>query len=176
MIVLSACDNECIKPGAGVSSASINVEVPVFIEGATKIDVASQWIDSGVLVKAGENISVDVKNSINFCADTAENIAKCANNKICSKKIVPAVFCSDGSIPRYDHPDKEKVEAHDPSVICAHSKGETSNYSYYVDSGIKVDPGDHLKFNLVPSQVITVDDCNNIPCLLYTSPSPRDRG
>ena len=163
MLILSACSDSCIEPGMGISSSDIDIDVPVLMEGASESDKSSQWVDSGVSIKKDESITLRVSGVINLCADEPKKITQCTNNKLCSERIVPSVFCSDGSSPRYDSSDKEKVESHDPSVICAHSGGKTSRYGYYIDSGITVNPEDQVRFSLVPSQVITIDDCYNIP-------------
>ena len=162
VIFVNSCSKECIEPGDGISSSNTKVEVPVLIIGANKNDKSTLWVDSGIDVKEKERITLSVNGTINLCADTEERMHNCSNPKLCSKTIVPASFCSDGSQPRFSG------ESVDPSVLCAHSSGTFSRKGWYVDSKITVNPGDQIKFNLVPSSEIKINDCYNIPSEVVT--------
>ncbi|MBQ4874980.1 MAG: type IV secretion system protein [Rickettsiaceae bacterium H1] len=157
LLCINACNHECIDPGEGISSSNIKVEVPVVIKGADKLDKSTLWVDSGLDVKIDEKIPLNVFGTINLCADTRERIRNCSNRKLCNKVIVPSIFCSDGTKLNYSG------ESMDPSVVCAHASGSFSSFGWYIDSGIEVNPGDYVKFDLVPYKTIKVTDCYNIP-------------
>ncbi len=156
-VFVTSCGDECIQPGDGVSQNVIEVDVPVYMKGATINDKGSLWVDTGVNITSQETLPLSITGAINFCADTEENIQSCANPKICRKVVVPALHCSDGSqLSYYDDPIDE-------SKMCAHSQGKLAVDGWYVDSGLKVNPGDTVKFDVIPYKTIKVTDCYNIP-------------
>ncbi|WP_375604352.1 type IV secretion system protein [Wolbachia endosymbiont of Anurida maritima] len=146
---ITGCNMDCVEPGLQSRNTSVNVDVPV--HKADKI----HWVDSGQVISKGEKIKFTLNGSVNFCPPK--------EGKNPRKVLVPASFCTDGSEPNYskaaninDVPNNYGVDEKGVSEneLCG-SKGFGSNRRY-VDTGIKVNPGDRLSFSLVPRE-ITID-------------------
>ncbi len=159
LVSVNACQDVCVNPGDGVSTNSIDVEVPVYISGALASVKSDWWIDSGIDIDSDETTPLVVNKTINLCADTLERIENCTNPKLCSRTVVPSTFCSDGSVPRYNINSGE----YDAATVCSHSEGRFSSDGFYVDSNILVKPGDQLEFRLVPHKIVDITNCYNIP-------------
>jgi type IV secretion system protein VirB6 len=143
---------DCVEPGLQSRNTSVNVNVPV-----RKADegVKIHWVDSGQVISKDEKIKFTLGGSVNFC------LPKKGKNP--RKVLVPAVFCADGSMPNYskaaninDVSNNYGVDEKDVSEneLCG-GRGFGSNRRY-VNTGIKVNPGDKLSFSLVPRE-ITID-------------------
>jgi type IV secretion system protein VirB6 len=143
---------DCVEPGLQSRNTSVNVNVPV-----RKADegVKIHWVDSGQVISKDGKIKFTLGGSVNFCFPK--------EGKNPRKVLVPAVFCADGSIPSYSKAanindvsnnygvDEKGVSGNE---LCG-GRGFGSNRRY-VDTGIKVNPGDKLSFSLVPRE-ITID-------------------
>lgn len=148
---LTGCTMDCVEPGLESRNASINVEIPLHKENAeTKI----HWVNSGQVIKKDDKIKFNVHGSISFCP--SKNNTK--------KVLVQAGFCADGSVPDYDKakdistvPDNYGI---DESELCKGHGGFGSSSKLYVDTEIKVNPGDKLSFDLVPRKIKI--DCDNL--------------
>ncbi|NUX00927.1 conjugal transfer protein TrbL [Wolbachia endosymbiont of Madathamugadia hiepei] len=151
-LAITGCSMDCVEPGLQSRSTSVNVNVPV-----RKADegVKIHWVDSGQVISKDEKIKFTLGGSLNFCPPK--------EGKNPRKVLVPAVFCADGSIPNYskaaninDVPNNYGVDEKGVSgnELCG-GRGFGSNRRY-VDTGIKVNPGDKLSFSLV-SREITID-------------------
>ncbi|WP_265021196.1 TrbL/VirB6 family protein [Wolbachia endosymbiont (group A) of Icerya purchasi] len=148
-LAITGCNMDCVEPGLQSRNTSVNVDVPV--HKADKI----HWVDSGQVISQGEKIKFTLDGSVNFCP--------LKEDKNPREVLVPAVFCTDGSEPNYskaaninDVPNNYGVEEKgvNENELCG-GKGFGSNRRY-VDTGIKVNPGDKLSFSLVPRK-ITID-------------------
>ncbi|WCR53903.1 MAG: hypothetical protein PG981_000925 [Wolbachia endosymbiont of Ctenocephalides orientis wCori] len=148
---LTGCTMDCVEPGLENRNASINVEIPLHKENAgTKI----HWVNSGQVINKDDKIKFNVHGSISFCP--SKNNTKTV--------LVPAGFCADGSEPNYKEaenistvPDKYGI---DESKLCEGHGGFGSSSRLYVDTEIKVNPGDKLSFDLVPRKIKI--DCDNL--------------
>jgi type IV secretion system protein VirB6 len=143
---------DCVEPGLQSRNTSVNVNVPV-----CKADegVKIHWVDSGQVISKNEKIKFTLGGSVNFCPHKEDKNPR--------KVLVPAVFCADGSIPIYSKAanindvsnnygvDEKGVSGNE---LCG-GRGFGSDRRY-VDTGIKVNPGDKLSFSLVPRE-ITID-------------------
>ncbi|GFY79948.1 membrane protein, putative [Trichonephila inaurata madagascariensis] len=138
---------DCVEPGLQSRNTSVNVDVPVH-----KADegVKIHWVDSGQIISKGKEIKFTLDGSVNFCP--------LKEDKNPREVLVPASFCADGSEPNYskaaninDVPNNYGVNENE---LCG-GKGFGSNRRY-VDTGIKVSPGNRLSFSLVPRK-ITID-------------------
>ncbi|WP_250295007.1 TrbL/VirB6 family protein [Wolbachia endosymbiont of Oedothorax gibbosus] len=150
---ITGCNMDCVEPGLQSRNTSVNVDVPV--HKADKI----HWVDSGQIISKGEEIKFTLDGSVNFCPFKEDKNPR--------KVLVPASFCADGSEPDYSKAanindvlnnygvDKKDVNENE---LCG-GKGFGSNRRY-VDTGIKVNPGDRLSFSLVPRK-ITIDYDNS---------------
>ncbi|MGL9717351.1 MAG: type IV secretion system protein [Wolbachia sp.] len=154
-LAITGCNMDCVEPGLQSRNTSVNVNVPV-----RKADegVKIHWVDSGQVISKNEKIKFTLGGSVNFCPPK--------EGKNPRKVLVPAVFCADGSIPDYskaaninDVPNNYGVDEKGVSgnELCG-GRGFGSNRRY-VDTGIKVDPGDKLSFRLVPREIMI--DCDN---------------
>ncbi|WP_341818546.1 type IV secretion system protein [Wolbachia endosymbiont (group B) of Ennomos erosarius] len=148
-LAITGCTMDCVEPGLQSRNTSVNVDVPV--HKADKI----HWVDSGQVISKGEEIKFTLDGSVNFCP--------LKEGKNPRKVLVPASFCADGSEPNYskaaninDVPNNYGVDEKgvNENELCG-GKGFGSNRRY-VDTGIKVSPGDKLSFSLVPRK-ITID-------------------
>ncbi len=145
-LAITGCDMDCVEPGLQSKNTSVNVDVPV--RKADKI----HWVDSGQVISQGEKIKFTLDGSVNFCPFKEDKNPR--------KVLVPASFCADGSEPNYSKaadinsvPNNYGVNE-SKNELCG-GKGFGSNRRY-VDTGIKVNPGDKLSFSLVPRK-ITID-------------------
>ncbi|BEP31983.1 MAG: hypothetical protein WBIAU2_02100 [Wolbachia endosymbiont of Drosophila biauraria] len=143
---------DCVEPGLQSRNTSVNVDVPVHKAGE---EVKIHWVDSGQVISKGEEIKFTLDGSVNFCPFKEDKNPR--------KVLVPASFCADGSEPNYskaaninDVPNNYGVDEKgvNKNELCG-GKGFGSNRRY-VDTGIKVNPGDKLSFSLVPRK-ITID-------------------
>lgn len=146
-LAITGCTMECVEPGLQSRNTSVNVDVPVH-----KADegVKIHWVDSGQIISKGEEIKFTLDGSVNFCPFKEDKNPR--------KVLVPASFCADGSEPNYskaaninDVPNNYGVNENE---LCGGK--EFGSNRRYVDTGIKVSPGDRLSFSLVPRK-ITID-------------------
>ncbi|NSM56316.1 conjugal transfer protein TrbL [Wolbachia endosymbiont of Atemnus politus] len=155
-LAITGCTMDCVEPGLQSRNTSVNVDVPVH-----KADegVKIHWVDSGQVMSKGEGekIKFTLDGSVNFCPPE--------KGKNPRKVLVPAVFCADDSIPDYEkakdiNNDKltNNFGLNEQEVCKDRGFGNSESYSRrrYVDTGIKVNPGDRLSFSLVPRK-ITID-------------------
>ncbi|WP_265026276.1 TrbL/VirB6 family protein [Wolbachia endosymbiont (group A) of Bibio marci] len=151
-LAITGCNMDCVEPGLQSRNTSVNVDVPVHKAGE---EVKIHWVDSGQVISKGEEIKFTLDGSVNFCP--------LKEGKNPRKVLVPASFCADGSEPNYskaaninDVPNNYGVDEKgvNENELCG-GKGFGSNRRY-VDTGIKVSPGDKLSFSLVPRK-ITID-------------------
>ncbi len=145
-LAITGCNMDCVEPGLQSKNTSVNVDVPV--RKADKI----HWVDSGQVISQGEKIKFTLDGSVNFCPFKEDKNPR--------KVLVPASFCADGSETNYSKaadinsvPNNYGVNE-SKNELCG-GKGFGSNRRY-VDTGIKVNPGDKLSFSLVPRK-ITID-------------------
>ncbi|WP_353272163.1 type IV secretion system protein [Wolbachia endosymbiont (group A) of Nomada fucata] len=151
-LAITGCNMGCVEPGLQSRNTSVNVDVPVHKAGE---EVKIHWVDSGQVISKGEEIKFTLDGSVNFCPFKEDKNPR--------KVLVPASFCADGSEPNYskaaninDVPNNYGVDEKgvNKNELCG-GKGFGSNRRY-VDTGIKVNPGDKLSFSLVPRK-ITID-------------------
>lgn len=151
-LAITGCNMDCVEPGLQSRNTSVNVDVPVHKAGE---EVKIHWVDSGQVISKGEEIKFTLDGSVNFCPFKEDKNPR--------KVLVPASFCADGSEPNYskaaninDVPNNYGVDEKgvNKNELCG-GKGFGSNRRY-VDTGIKVNPGDKLSFSLVPRK-ITID-------------------
>ncbi len=151
-LAITGCNMDCVEPGLQSRNTSVNVDVPVHKAGE---EVKIHWVDSGQVISKGEEIKFPLDGSVNFCPFKEDKNPR--------KVLVPASFCADGSEPNYskaaninDVPNNYGVDEKgvNKNELCG-GKGFGSNRRY-VDTGIKVNPGDKLSFSLVPRK-ITID-------------------
>ncbi|MCM1002008.1 conjugal transfer protein TrbL, partial [Wolbachia pipientis] len=151
-LAITGCNIDCVEPGLQSRNTSVNVNVPV-----RKADegVKIHWVDSGQVISKNDKIKFTLDGSVNFCPHKKDKNPR--------KVLVPAVFCADGSIPNYskaaninDVPNNYGVDERgvNENELCG-GRGFGSDRRY-VDTGIKVNPGDKLSFSLVPRE-ITID-------------------
>ncbi|MBA8757505.1 MULTISPECIES: TrbL/VirB6 family protein [Wolbachia] len=151
-LAITGCNMDCVEPGLQSRNTSVNVDVPVHKAGE---EVKIHWVDSGQVISQGDEIKFTLDGSVNFCPFKEDKNPR--------KVLVPASFCADGSEPNYskaaninDVPNNYGVDEKgvNKNELCG-GKGFGSNRRY-VDTGIKVNPGDKLSFSLVPRK-ITID-------------------
>ncbi|MDG7052381.1 MAG: type IV secretion system protein [Wolbachia endosymbiont of Alcedoecus sp.] len=151
-LAITGCNMDCVEPGLQSRNTSVNVNVPV---READEGVKIHWVDSGQVISKDEKIKFTLGGSVNFCPHKKDRNLR--------KVLVPAVFCADGSIPDYskaaninDVPNNYGVDEKGVSgnELCG-GRGFGSDRRY-VDTGIKVNPGDKLSFSLVPRE-ITID-------------------
>ncbi|MBA8753143.1 type IV secretion system protein [Wolbachia endosymbiont of Drosophila innubila] len=151
-LAITGCNMDCVEPGLQSRNTSVNVDVPVHKAGE---EVKIHWVDSGQVISKGEEIKFTLDGSVNFCPFKEDKNPR--------KVLVPVSFCADGSEPNYskaaninDVPNNYGVDEKgvNKNELCG-GKGFGSNRRY-VDTGIKVNPGDKLSFSLVPRK-ITID-------------------
>ncbi|GFQ72415.1 uncharacterized protein RT0029 [Trichonephila clavata] len=135
---------DCVEPGLQSRNTSVNVDVPVH-----KADegVKIHWVDSGQIISKGEEIKFTLSGSVNFCPPKEDKNPR--------KVVVPAVFCADGSIPNYSSKLINNSGLDEQEVCKNVGFGNIQSYSKrrYVDTEIKVNPGDKLSFSLVPREI-----------------------
>ncbi|WP_265036959.1 TrbL/VirB6 family protein [Wolbachia endosymbiont (group A) of Anomoia purmunda] len=148
-LAITGCNMDCVEPGLQSRNTSVNVGVPV--HKADKI----HWVDSGQVISKDDKIKFTLDGSVNFCP--------LKEDKNPREVLVPAVFCTDGSEPNYskaaninDVPNNYGIDEKgvNENELCD-GKGFGSNRRY-VDTRIKVNPGDRLSFSLVPREM-TID-------------------
>ncbi|QOD38510.1 TrbL/VirB6 family protein [Candidatus Wolbachia massiliensis] len=151
-LTITGCTMDCVEPGLQSRNTSVSVDVPVH---KANEGVKIHWVDSGQVISENDTIKFTLGGSINFCPSK--------EGKNPRKVLVPAVFCADGSEPNYsraaninDVPNNYGVDERNISEneLCG-GKGFGSRRRY-VDTGIRVNPGDKLSFSLV-SREITID-------------------
>ncbi|WP_339046924.1 type IV secretion system protein [Candidatus Mesenet endosymbiont of Phosphuga atrata] len=145
--IITSCGINCIEPWSGVSSSSIEIEVPPKVKRGSA--ASYYWVDSGESISADQTLKMTVSGAINLCPKDSSNP---------KNVIVPAVFCSDGAIPEYS----DSNDGADPKKICKSHGGWFSSKGRYVDTGLSVNPGDILNFSLIPRK-ITINDCKKLP-------------
>lgn len=152
--VLTSCTMDCVEPGLQSRNTSVNIDVPVHKDDD---NVQIHWVNSDQIIGSDEKIEFTIDGSINVCPE-----------KKAVKVLVPAIFCSDGSEPDYDgaknlNSDK-LVDGLDGNEVCKNVGFVSSNWQVsnrrYVDTGVKVNPGDKLNFKLVPREIKI--DCNKL--------------
>lgn len=139
---ITGCNMDCVEPGLQSRNTSVNVDIPV--HKADKI----HWVDSGQVISKGEEIKFTLDGSVNFCpSKEGENPRKV---------VVPAVFCADGSIPNYSSKLINNSGLDEQEVCKNVGFGNSQSYSKrrYVDTGIKVNPGDKLSFSLISREMM----------------------
>ncbi|QMV46163.1 conjugal transfer protein TrbL [Wolbachia pipientis] len=151
-LAITGCTMDCVEPGLQSRNISVNVDVPVH-----KADegVKIHWVDSGQIISKDEEIKFTLDGSVNFCP--------CKKDKNPREVLVPAVFCVDDSKPDYEGArdiNSDKLAdgfGLNTQEVCK-DKGFGNDQSYskrrYIDTGIKVNPGDKLSFSLVPREMI----------------------
>ncbi|MGL9757558.1 MAG: type IV secretion system protein [Wolbachia sp.] len=146
-LVITGCTMDCVEPGLQSRNTSISIDVPVREAGE---GVKIHWVDSGQVISKDEKIKFTLGGSANFCP-----LKEGKNPK---KVVVPAVFCTDDSEPDYKSAKNISSVPNNYGIneneFC-NSKGFGGNRRY-VDTGIKVNPGDKLSFSLIPRE-ITID-------------------
>ncbi|WP_341823470.1 type IV secretion system protein [Wolbachia endosymbiont (group A) of Agelastica alni] len=151
-LAITGCNMDCVEPGLQSRNTSVNVDVPVHKAGE---EVKIHWVDSGQVISKGEKIKFTLDGSVNFCP--------LKEDKNPREVLVPGSFCIDGSEPNYskaaninDVPNNYGVDEKgvNENELC--SGKEFGSNRRYVDTGIKVNPGDRLSFSLVPRK-ITID-------------------
>lgn len=141
--IITGCDVNCIEPGSGVSSSSIEIKVPPKVK-----PTSYYWIDSDESISQDQTLKMTISGAINLCPKDSSNP---------QNVIVPAVFCSDGAVPEYS----DDNDGTDSRVICRNHGGRFDSKGRYVDTGLSVNPGDILNFSLIPRK-ITIDDCRKL--------------
>ncbi|WP_047759810.1 MAG: type IV secretion system protein [Wolbachia endosymbiont of Armadillidium vulgare] len=143
-LVITGCTMDCVEPGLQSRNTSVSVDVPVY-----KADegVKIHWIDSGQVISQDEKIKFTLGGSANFCPLKEGQSPK--------RVLVPAVFCTDDSIPNYSSELINNSGLNEQEVCRDTGFGNGQSYSKrrYVDTGIKVNPGDKLRFSLVPREI-----------------------
>lgn len=146
-LVITGCTMDCVEPGLQSRNTSISIDVPVREAGE---GVKIHWVDSGQVISKNEKIKFTLGGSANFCP-----LKEGKNPK---KVVVPAVFCTDDSKPDYENAKNISSVINNYGIneneFC-NSKGFGGNRRY-VDTKIKVNPGDKLSFSLIPRE-ITID-------------------
>lgn len=155
--VLTSCTMDCVEPGLQSRNISVNIDIPVHKDDD---NVQIHWVNSDQIIGSGEKIEFTVDGSINVCHE------KKGSNPV--KVLVPAIFCSDGSEPDYEGAkylnSNKLVDGLDGNEICKNKGFVGNNWKVsnrrYVDTGIKVNPGDKLSFKLAPREIKI--DCNKL--------------
>lgn len=146
-LVITGCTMDCVEPGLQSRNTSVSIDVPVREAGE---GVKIHWVDSGQVISKDEKIKFTLGGSVNLCP-----LKEGKNPK---KVVVPAVFCTDDSEPYYESAKNISSVLNNYGIneneFC-NSKGFGGNRRY-VDTGIKVNPGDKLSFSLIPRE-ITID-------------------
>lgn len=145
--IVTGCGVNCIEPGSGVSSSSIEIEVPPKVKKGSS--ASYYWVDSGESISESQTLKMTINGAINLCPKDSSNP---------KNVIVPAVFCDDGTVPEYS----DDNDGTDPKIICRNHGGSFSGEGRYVDTGLSVNPGDILSFNLIPKKII-INDCRKLP-------------
>uniref|UniRef100_A0A3B0IVP5 Type IV secretion system protein VirB6 n=1 Tax=Wolbachia endosymbiont of Aleurodicus dispersus TaxID=1288877 RepID=A0A3B0IVP5_9RICK len=146
-LVITGCTMDCVEPGLQSRNTSVSIDVPVREAGE---GVKIHWVDSGQVISQGEKIKFTLGGSVNFCP-----LQEGKNPK---KVLVPAVFCANDLIPNYSNKLTDNASLDEREICGDIGFGNNEFYSNrrYVDTGIKANPGDTLRFSLV-SREITID-------------------
>lgn len=128
---------DCVSPNAGISTDEQSINIPVV---PFPIDKKTTWVNSGINIKTTEETPLTITGTINFC-EAADAQARLNNKK---RILVPNLFCQGGT------------------EYGANSACSLSSEGYYIDTDIKVNKGDSLKFNLVKKE-IKITDCRSLP-------------
>lgn len=144
-LAVTSCTMDCVEPGLQSRNISVNVDVPVH-----KADegVKIHWVDSGQIISKDEEIQFNLNGSINFCPLEKEKDPR--------KVLVPAVFCANGSEPEYSSEliNNSGLDEHKVCKNVGFGGDKSHSKRRYVDTGIKVNPGDKLSFSLVSREMI----------------------
>ncbi|MCA7010138.1 TrbL/VirB6 family protein [Wolbachia endosymbiont of Tribolium confusum] len=143
-LVITGCTMDCVEPGLQSRDTSVSINVPVRETGE---GVKIHWIDSGQVISQDEKIKFTLGGSANFCP-----LKKGQNPK---RVLVPAVFCANDLIPNYSNKLIDNAGLDEREVCGDIGFGNNEFYSRrrYVDTKIKVNPGDKLRFSLVSREV-----------------------
>lgn len=146
-LVITGCTMDCVEPGLQSRNTSVSIDVPVREAGE---GVKIHWVDSGQVISKDEKIKFTLGGSVNFCP-----LKEGKNPK---RVLVPAVFCANDLIPNYSNKLTDNASLDEREICGDIGFGNNEFYSNrrYVDTGIKANPGDTLRFSLV-SREITID-------------------
>ncbi|WP_353278817.1 type IV secretion system protein [Wolbachia endosymbiont (group B) of Longitarsus flavicornis] len=146
-LVITGCTMDCVEPGLQSRNTSVSIDVPVREAGE---GVKIHWVDSGQVISKDEKIKFTLGGSVNFCP-----LKEGKNPK---RVLVPAVFCANDLIPNYSNKLIDNASLDEREICGDIGFGNNEFYSNrrYVDTGIKVNPGDKLSFSLIPRE-ITID-------------------
>jgi type IV secretion system protein VirB6 len=164
----SVGEDDCVRHGLNNEITSINVEIPVH---KSSDDLQIYWVDSGEVIsrtnvknKGTADENAEDKDKVRFTIDGSIDLCP-TNNE--SKTLVPATFCDNDSVPDYSKAENiEKAPddlGYELDGVCSGVRDKDSKREYgkrrYVDTGIKVNPGDKLIFSLIPRKIKIT--CNN---------------
>lgn len=143
-LVITGCTMDCVEPGLQSRNTSVSIDVPVCEAGE---GVKIHWVDSGQVISKDEKIKFTLGGSVNFCP-----LKERKNPK---RVLVPAVFCANDLIPNYSNKLIDNAGLDEQEVCGDIGFGNNEFYSNrrYVDTGIKVNPGDKLSFSLIPREI-----------------------
>ncbi|MGX9891634.1 type IV secretion system protein [Wolbachia endosymbiont of Protocalliphora sialia] len=146
-LVITGCTMDCVEPGLQSRNTSVSIDVPVREAGE---GVKIHWVDSGQVISKDEKIKFTLGGSVNLCP-----LKEGKNPK---RVLVPAVFCANDLIPNYSNKLTDNASLDEREICGDIGFGNNEFYSNrrYVDTGIKVNPGDKLSFSLIPRE-ITID-------------------
>lgn len=151
---ITSCNMDCVEPGLQSRDISFHVEVPLHKDDANSI---IHWVDSEQVISNKESIKFNVNGEIDFCPK------KKGKNPV--EVLVPAVFCDDGSEPNYDKAKyinrvEDNFGKDSSSDLCSGGFQQKDIKRRYIDSKIKVNPGDKLTFSLIPRKMKI--NCNTL--------------
>lgn len=143
-LVITGCTMDCVEPGLQSRNTSVSIDVPVREAGE---GVKIHWVDSGQVISKDEKIKFTLGGSVNFCP-----LKEGKNPK---RVLVPAVFCANDLIPNYSNKLIDNASLDEREICGDIGFGNNEFYSNrrYVDTGIKANPGDTLRFSLVPRKM-----------------------
>ncbi|WP_265030942.1 TrbL/VirB6 family protein [Wolbachia endosymbiont (group B) of Athalia cordata] len=143
-LVITGCTMDCVEPGLQSRNTSVSIDVPVREAGE---GVKIHWVDSGQVISKDEKIKFTLGGSVNFCP-----LKEGKNPK---RVLVPAVFCANDLIPNYSNKLIGNASLDEREICGDIGFGNNEFYSNrrYVDTGIKANPGDTLRFSLVPRKM-----------------------
>ncbi|WGJ62482.1 TrbL/VirB6 family protein [Wolbachia endosymbiont of Frankliniella intonsa] len=143
-LVITGCTMDCVEPGLQSRNTSVSIDVPVREDGE---GVKIHWVDSGQVISKDEKIKFTLGGSVNFCP-----LKEGKNPK---RVLVPAVFCANDLIPNYSNKLIDNASLDEREICGDIGFGNNEFYSNrrYVDTGIKANPGDTLRFSLVPRKM-----------------------
>lgn len=143
-LVITGCTMDCVEPGLQSRNTSVSIDVPVREAGE---GVKIHWVDSGQVISKDEKIKFTLGGSVNFCP-----LKEGKNPK---RVLVPAVFCANDLMPNYGNKLIDNASLDEREICGDIGFGNNEFYSNrrYVDTGIKANPGDTLRFSLVPRKM-----------------------